>query len=84
MRVNLITSATTQVSSQQDAANPKPAANSTWKSSAAPEDTVTLSAAALTLQTEQKILAAAAENRLSLAGEAAARLWRSALALISE
>ena len=40
MRVNLITSATTQVSSQQDAANPKPAANSTWKSSAAPEGVI--------------------------------------------
>ena len=44
----------------------------------------TLSLSAQAQQTEQQILANAAQNRLSPAGEAAAALWRSALAAINE
>lgn len=77
--------AITQVNSREGPANLQFSASSAHNNSPIPEDTVTLSPAAQALQTEQKILAAAAENRLSPSGgEAAATSWRSALALISE
>jgi hypothetical protein len=92
MSVNPV-NGTTQVNSQEGMASPQSVASSTQNSSL-PEDTVTLSPAALALQTEQNLAAAAAENTLSPAAQAlqteqklaaaAATLWRSALALTSE
>jgi hypothetical protein len=89
MSVNAV-NGTSQIDSQQGTANPQSTAAAA-QNNPLPEDTVTLSPAALALQTEDRLAAAAAQNALSPSAQAlqneqklaaaAAAQWKSALAL---